>query len=150
MLDQDYRNVVVEPVIGNYIAVNMTEPLAKYGRAAYDSVHLKNPEVSFYHYGIDGDDMLYDNGSRDKARAKLGMLANLSCDGLFFFPVDARNAFIPQVEYDEYIDRGVFYEKTEKWQRVSYIYPEGAAFPVRYSAVYYIKSNTTDEKCKGK
>lgn len=147
-LGRGYANVVVEPIIGNYTEVNMTAPLAKYGRAAYDSVHLKNPEVSFYNYGIDGDDMLHDDESRAKAREKLRMLANFSCDGLFFFPVDARNSFIPKVEYQEYIDRGVFYAKTVKWQPVPYVFPEGGAFPRKYSAVYYIRSNTTDEKCK--
>ena len=147
--DRGYNSVIIEPVVGNYTAVNMTAPLAKYGRTAYDSVHLKNPEVSFYHYGIDGDDMLPDVESRSKAREKLSALAKLSCNGLYFFPTDQNNNFIPKEEYDEFIDIDIFYKKTTKWNAVPYILPEGEVMLNSYSAVYFVESKTTDAKCKG-
>jgi hypothetical protein len=144
-----YDTVRIEAVVGNYTQLNATHYLAKYGRVKYDSAHLKNPEVSFYNYGIDGEDMLYNENSRAKARERLQGLANLACTGLFFFPINpyGKYWFIPQEEYTQYIDQQIFYKHTDEWDALPYVFPEGGEFDIKYAAVYFIETNVTNNKC---
>ncbi len=138
--NKGYDFVIIEPVIGDYTKIVTHETLSKYNKIKYDSVHLKNPEVSFYNFGIDGSKMLSDDNSRQKARDTLQLLANLSCHGLFFFPINHSYNFIPKKEYEQYIEKGQFYKTTTEWSAVGYHFPEGKSYPVCFGAVYFIAS----------
>jgi len=142
-LNQGYDQVIIESIPGDYIKFDKSASLLPYAKFAYDSVHLKNTEVSFYHYGMDGTTMLADQNSRAKAREKLQILANLCHDGLFFFPIDQENYFIPQAEYDEFIWRNKFYHLTDQWLPVEYNFPEGHRISFIHGSVYFINNNYT-------
>jgi hypothetical protein len=141
--EKGYTSVIVEPIPGNYTTLSPQQTLMQYGKDRYDSVHLKNPEVSFYNYGIDGNTMLSNEEFRECARDKLQLLANFSCYGLLFFPIDHHNSFIPKDEYEVYINPGIFYKTTLEWQPVGYYFPEGEHVPNSYGAVYLIESDKT-------
>ena len=136
-----YNDIIIDPIVGDYTTLSPEHSLAPYGKGKYDTVHLKNPEISFYHYGIDGDTMLSNDITREHARNKLQILANFSCYGMDFFPIDFNNAFIPEEEYDEYILQGIFYKQTSSWSAVGYNFPAGVTAPTTFGAVYFIESN---------
>lgn len=136
-----YNQVIIEVVAGDYNDLSPANTLEKYGKFLYDSAHLKNPEISFYNYGLDGNNTLADDNSRTNARAKLQQLANLSHKGLHFFPVDARNIFIPKEEYEEYINQHKFYQPTTIWHPVPYYFPEGPIINQTFGSVYFIPHN---------
>jgi hypothetical protein len=138
-----YNNVIIESVSGDYTQIIPRLTLEKYSKTLYDSAHLKNPEVSFYNYGMDGSKMLSDKTSREKARTKLQTLANLSYKGLYFFPIDYEDAFVPRAEKEEFIRKGIFYHKTTDYNPVAYYFPEGGTIPKRYGGVYWISTNFT-------
>jgi hypothetical protein len=138
-----YKHITIEPVSGDYTQLSPRLTLAKYGKLLYDSVHLKNPEVHFYNYGLDGDEFLSNPDKRRGARETLQQLADLSYTGLYFFPVNPRYSFIPKIEYEEFISRGKFYQMTDVWPRMPYVFPENKVFNMRYSSVYFIPHNYT-------
>jgi hypothetical protein len=133
-----YESIVIQPVPGDYRKISPAQTLASYGFTHYDSVHLKNPEVSFFCYGMDGDQMLCDADSRRRGRETLQHLANLSSEGLYFFPVDVQDQFIPLEEKKEFINRGIFYQPTTVWNPVPYYFPQGGLFDFTYGRVYFI------------
>ena len=140
-ISKGYNSIFIESVPGDYRTIDSVLALASYERPFYDSVHLKNPEVSFYHYGMDGGYMLSDSESRQKARDTLQQLANLSYQGLFFFPINIDDYFIPLEEYIEFISEGIFYHNTSVWTAVGYNFPEGSRFSSKLGAVYFIEHN---------
>jgi hypothetical protein len=142
--EKGYDQVIIEPIGGDYMEISAGRTLEKYGLTYYDSVHLKNPEVSFYHYGMDGDTMLSTQESRRKGRAKLQYLANLSNEGLYFFPIDTQDSFIPKEEKEEFINKGIFYFPTTAWDPVPYYFPEGPIFDKKFGRVYFIKSQASN------
>jgi hypothetical protein len=135
-----YKKVIIEAIPGNYLTIDPEKTLKPYHLHFYDSVHLKNPEVSFFNYGMDGNIFLYNEASIQKGRAKLQTLANLSCDGLYFFPIDWKNYFIPKEE-EELMKREGFYSTTKEWEPVPYYFPEGPIMGTEYGKVFFIKSN---------
>ncbi len=142
--DKGYTHVTIEPLIVDERHISPKTVLAPYGGKAYfDSVHFKNPEVSFYHFGMDGDTMLSDKDSRQAARQKLQYFANLGKEGLFFFPLDEDDWFIPPAEKTEFINKGIFYHPTKAWEPVAYYFPEGKTLDKKMGKVYFIKRTTT-------
>ncbi|MFN7038820.1 MAG: hypothetical protein ACK4OM_04555 [Alphaproteobacteria bacterium] len=138
-----YDEIIIEAVPGDYTKIIPYQTLEKYNKFLYDSVHLKNPEISFYNYGMDGGEMLFNTESRENARAKLQTLANLSYNGMYFFPIDSQDVFIPKAEKEEFINQGIFYHTTDKYAPVPYYFPEGNIFPEQYGSVYWISPNYT-------
>lgn len=134
--ERGYDQIIIETLAGDYIKIDPRKTLAKYGLTHYDSVHLKNPEESFFHYGMDGDRLLSNYESRRKGRIKLQYLANLSKEGLYFFPI----GYIPEAEKEEFIRKGIFYLPTSSWKPVPYYFPEGPIFEKKFGRVYFIKS----------
>ncbi|MES2503717.1 MAG: hypothetical protein V4534_02445 [Myxococcota bacterium] len=113
---QGHKNLKIEVIAGDY---EKTE----FPGAPYDSVHLKNAEVSFYHDQMDGDEMSSTEQSIDAARRVLQKLANLSKDGLYFNVV-FHSSFIPENEMKAMVS-GEFYQETQNWPRFYYYFPEG-------------------------
>jgi hypothetical protein len=144
--ERRYDQVIIEPIGGDYMDLTPLRTLEKYKLTHYDSVHLKNPEVSFYHYGMDGDNMLSTPESRKKARTQLQYLANFSKEGLYFFPIDEQDSFIPQAEKKEFINKGIFYLPTTAWDPVPYYFPEGTTIDKKFGKVYFIKSQINNSK----
>lgn len=136
-----YHKVIITALFGDYTDIKPEKTLAAFGRKKYDSVHLKNPEITFYSYGLDGDQVLSNDISRKEGRDLLLKLANYSNDGLYFFPVDIKDYFIPQKEKEEYIDKGIFYHATNEWETVPYCFPEGNIFEKKLGKVYFIKKS---------
>jgi hypothetical protein len=122
--NRGYSSLVIEAVPGDYTLIHSDETLSKYGKAKYTSVHLKNPEVSFYHDQIDGDQYLTSVVSREQARTVLQNLANLSENGLYFFTLYG-TVFFPLEERAEFVERNLFYHPTMTWSVVPYVFPEG-------------------------
>ena len=133
-----YTHIIIETIPGDYKQINSMNTLSSYGRQYYDSVHLKNPEITFYHFGMDGDLMLSHSKSRSKARLILQHLANLSTTGLYFFTLDISNVFIPHTEKQEFIVKHIFYLPTSDWSPVPYYMPDGVRFDLKYNKVYFI------------
>lgn len=119
-----YDSITIEPLSGDYQLIHAPAALAKYGRKQYTSAHLKNPEVSFYFERMDGEHLLASVISRAETRALLHQLASLSESGLYLFILNNKY-FIPDEEWNEFMDKGVFYYPTSNWQAVPYIFPEG-------------------------
>ena len=132
-----YNKVIIEAVSGDYTKIMSRQTLIKYSKFLYDDAHLKNPEVSFYNYGMNGDEMLASVESRKNARIKLQTLADLSYNGLYFFSIYT-NAFIPKEEKLEFISKNIFYHRTDEYSAVPYHFPEGPVFDKKYSDVYHI------------
>jgi hypothetical protein len=136
--EKGYRSVIIEPVSGDYQKINPRKYLSKYGRKKYDSLHLKNPEVSLYHDEMDGDDFRASAQVRQATRSMLKNLANLSTKGLFLFIIYHKN-FIPVVEQKEFAEKGIFYQPTSEWESVPYIFPEGEVVPEKCGKVFLIE-----------
>lgn len=137
-----YNHIIISSLSCDYADINPNVSLANFGRKKYDSVHLKNPEISFYSYGLDGHHVLSDSASRLSARNLLTKLANLSNDGLYFFPIDVKNYFIPDEEKEEFIKKGIFYHATNEWPPLAYYFPEGDIIDKKLGKVYFIKKTT--------
>lgn len=139
-LSHGYNNIIIEAITGDYTKIEPQATLSKFGKTLYDSAHLKNPEISFYNYGLDGNNMLSNDASCANAREALQKLANLSHSGLYFFTIIHQN-FMPPAEKINFIDNGKFYHKTNKYQPVDYYFPEGGTIDKRHSSVYFISPN---------
>ena len=140
-VSKKYNDVIIEVVAGDYTKIIPYQNLIKYNKFLYDEVHLKNPEVSFFNYGMNGATMLANAESRGDARTKLQTLANLSYNGLYFFPINPQDIFIPREEKIEFIHAGVFYQVTNEYSPVPYHFPEGPVIYREYGNVYYINSS---------
>lgn len=77
-----YHSDIIEAVPGDYELIDFAQGLVKYGKTKYTSAHLKNPEVSLYHDGTDGDQFLTSTKVRAQTHSMLANLANLSECGL--------------------------------------------------------------------
>jgi hypothetical protein len=136
--EKGYSSVIIETVSGDYQKINPRKYLSKYGRKKYDSLHLKNPEVSLYNDEMDGDDFRASEQARQETRTMLKNLANLSTKGLHLFILYHKN-FIPPEEQQEFVEKGIFYQTTEEWKPVPYIFPEGDDIPDKYGRVFLIE-----------
>lgn len=111
--------------------------LSRYGKTKYTSIHLKNPEVSFFHDRMDGDHFFASEKSRGQTRSMLKNLANLSTDGLYLFILYHDN-FIPIEERTEFMEKNIFYHATDEWKAVPYIFPEGDVIDKETGRVFHI------------
>ncbi|ARN84649.1 hypothetical protein [Candidatus Nucleicultrix amoebiphila] len=139
--EKGYHDILIQAVPGDYTKICPSQTLKLFQRTKYDSVHLKNPEVSFYHVAMDGDNMYTNVQGRNQARKRLQKLANLSDNGLYFFSIYTGNNFIPEIEKKEFINKGIFYRETNAWGPVPYYFPEGTTIDIKHGKVYYIESN---------
>ncbi len=136
--EKGYTSVIIDTIPGDYQKINSRKHLSKYGRKKYDSLHLKNPEISLYYDEMDGDDCRCSDQSRQEARAMLKNLAELSTKGLYLFILYHPN-FIPPVEQQEFFEKGIFYKPTAEWKPVPYIFPEGDVIPEKHVRVFFIE-----------
>ncbi|MBA3723196.1 MAG: hypothetical protein H0W88_12460 [Parachlamydiaceae bacterium] len=136
-LTKGYDSIVIEAVSGDYQQINSEQTLSKFGKTKYTSAHLKNPEVSLYHNRMAGDHFSSSINSRENTRLMLKKLANLSEEGLYLFILYHEN-FVPLEERTEYMEKEVFYHKTDKWEPVPYIFPEGNIIDKDYGRVFHI------------
>lgn len=135
--EKGYFEVKIDAVPGDYADIDPDKRLMEYGKKKYDSVHLKNPEVSFYYEAMDGDNFYTSEESRQKTRALLQKLANLSCRGIYLFILHHKN-FLPIEEQEEFAEKNIFYKETEDWESVPYIFPEGDVIGKEWSKVFFI------------
>ncbi|HEX2580008.1 MAG TPA: hypothetical protein VHK67_06385 [Rhabdochlamydiaceae bacterium] len=133
-----YASIIINSIPGDYQHIDAKKSLSKYGRKKYDTVHLKNPEVSLYHDVMDGDDFRASPLARQETRQMLKKLATLSNNGLHLFILYHKN-FIPNEEQEEFVDKGIFYKTTQEWKPVPYIFPEGDDIPEKYGRVFLIE-----------
>jgi hypothetical protein len=66
-----YHSVIIASVPGDYQNINPRKTLSKYGRKKYDSLHLKNPEISLYYEEMDGDILRASDQARQSTRSML-------------------------------------------------------------------------------
>lgn len=137
-LAKGYDSVIIEAIPGDYESLNAENNLMQYGKKSYDSVHLKNPEVSFFHDRIDGHNYIASDASRMQTRTLLHRLANLSENGLYLF-ILYKDGFVPSEERSEFIEKGVFYQTTNAWEPVPYIFPEGYVISKEHGKVFLIE-----------
>jgi hypothetical protein len=43
---QGYHSIIIKAVPGDYLLIDSKQTLSNYGKTAYSTAHLKNPEVS--------------------------------------------------------------------------------------------------------
>lgn len=126
---QGYKNLKIKVAAGDY---EKTE----FPGTPYDSVHLKNAEVSFYHNQMDGDELSSTEQSISDARRVLQKLANLSKDGLYFNVVFHPN-FVPAEEMKAMVS-GEFYQETQNWPEFYYYFPEGQGKVISLVKIFLI------------
>jgi hypothetical protein len=143
-----YDSIDIEVIPGDYQFIESETTLFPYGKDKYSSVHLKNTEVSFYNERMDGDLFFASEQSREETRSLLRKLANLSDDGLYLFIIYEISDFIPPEEKVEMIDRGIFYEATEDWEPVPYIFPEGYVIGKEKGRVFRIEPSLSQDGSK--
>lgn len=132
-----YNSIIVESIPGDYQLIDSEQNLSKYGKVKYTSVHLKNPEVSFFHDQMDGDHFFASEKSRGNARSMLKNLADLSTDGLYLF-ILYHDSFVPVEEKIEFMEKDNFYHPTDLWEAVPYIFPEGNIIDKEIGRVFHI------------
>lgn len=110
--------------------------LQEYGLDKYTSVHLKNPECSFYYDTIDGDKGYASAESIFETRTLLQTLANLSSEGMYLFLVYS-NKYIPESEMENYYA----HQFTDCWEPVPYIFPDGYIISTERTRVFHIEDN---------
>jgi|GEM_PF-2305220 len=134
---QEYANrkdyhVIVETIPGNYFLLE--------GLNAYDSIHLKNPEL-MYAEAIDREDATMTDWSCLRMREGLQKLANLGKRGLHFFILNTEDYF-PSQERTQYSMRDKFYHNTTEWAGFGYDLPDGLwRIPERASHVFFIAAS---------
>jgi hypothetical protein len=136
-----YDSVIIAGIPGDYEKIDAKKYLSKYGRKKYDSIHLKNPEISFFHDQMNGDHLHTSDQVRQSTRTLLQHLANLSENGLYFFTL-YEDDFFPLIEQKEFVEKGIFYHLTQEWEPFPYIFPEGDTVPAKWSKVFLIKPET--------
>ena len=132
-----YDSIIIEALPGDYQFLNSEKNLSKYGKTKYSSVHLKNPEASFYHDKLDGNLFSASEKSRKKTRRLLQHLANLSEENLYLF-ILYHNNFVPMEEKTMFIEKDIFYHSTKEWPSVPYIFPEGRVVGSEHARVFAI------------
>lgn len=120
--EKGYTQIIVEAVPGDYANINPRQTLSAYGASLYDTAHLKNPEVSFFHHSMDGDNFHFSDQSIAQARSLLQDLADLAKDGLQLTVILHPN-FVPYKEQIAML-QGDFYEALQAKVH-SYVWPEG-------------------------
>lgn len=118
-----YDQIVIEILSGDYQML---------GGRTFDSVHLKNPEISLFYEGMDGTTFFTSSEKLRETRELLSHLASLSNEGLYLFII---GSFIPEEEKES----ANFYLPTDEWEAVSYVYPEGVRVDSSRCNVYLIK-----------
>lgn len=118
-----YDQVTIDVLPGDYQSL---------GGRTFDSVHLKNPEISLFYEGMDGTTFLTSPEKLQETRELLAHLATLSKGGLYLFIIDS---FIPE----EVKASANFYFPTDRWESVPYVYPEGIRVYSSHCNVYLIK-----------
>lgn len=143
-ISKGFDSIIIEAVPGDYQLIDSKKTLSLYGKAKYSSAHLKNPEISFYHDRMDGDHLFASVESRERTRSMLKNLANLTENGLYLF-ILFHEDFIPFEERMEFIEKGIFYNPTNEWESVPYIYPEGNIIEKDSGRVYQIRAKQTKD-----
>ncbi len=140
-----YRSVVIEAVPGDYQYLDCGKNLSKYNKKRYQSVHLKNPELSLYHDKMMGNQFFSSERSRQEARELLATLASFSEEGLYLFITyyDTEVCFVPPEEKTEFMDKNIFYRHTGQWKTVPYIFPEGNRIGEQNGKVFFIRAGLT-------
>lgn len=118
-----YDQVIIDVLPGDYQSL---------GDRRFDSVHLKNPEISLFYEGMDGTTFLTSLEKLQETRELLSHLATLSDEGLYLFIIDS---FIPEEEKAS----ANFYFPTDRWEPVPYVYPEGVRVEPSCCNVYLIR-----------
>ena len=137
-MEKGYVNLRIESVPGDYANIDPKETLRAYGLELYDSVHMKNHEVSFFYERMDGNDLFVSNTTRLERRHLLAKLAGLSKDGMYFFVIFDRN-FLPEEEQRAML-AGEFYKPTNEYKNLPYVFPEGREFSEDFTRVFFIST----------
>lgn len=137
-----YDSIIIEALSGDYESIDLQQPLSRYGKTKYSSMHLKNPEISLYYDRMEGDYLFSSEKSRNHTRLILKNLSNLSEEGLYLFILNHVD-YIPLEEKIEFMDKGIFYHPTTTWDSVPYIFPEGHVIDKTAGTVFYIQPNGT-------
>ncbi|MEN9343764.1 MAG: hypothetical protein RLZZ453_551 [Chlamydiota bacterium] len=137
-MSKRYSCIIIESIPGDYKLLDPTVTLAKYNMTRYSTVHLKNPEVSFYHDKMDGNSYLSSDASCANARSLLQRLANLSHSGLYFFVPYTKEIF-PEQERQK-VQKKEFYHLTAEWPPLCYIFPEGTRLPSKGRVLFICRN----------
>lgn len=117
-LEKGYSHVSIYSLPGDYKTLDFQPTLKSLGKHRFTSIHLKNPEQSFYGWTRRGK-----TDHRTETRIMLQKLANLAEDGIHLFILDQPH-FLPEAEKTEFIDKGIFYQPSS-WDDIDYWGPGG-------------------------
>ncbi|MEM9211653.1 MAG: hypothetical protein AAGA63_09200 [Pseudomonadota bacterium] len=133
-------NVTLDVIVGDYNAISPLNSLQQYGADKFDSIHLKNPEVSLFRDGMDGDVFSTSKPKREQTRFELKRLAAFSNDGLYLFILDYKDAYFPADELETSYGQDPFYRHQTLWPPVPYCRPDGGQTDREFGKVYHIAS----------
>ncbi|MEM9128296.1 MAG: hypothetical protein AAGA97_01060 [Pseudomonadota bacterium] len=131
-------NIILDVLVGDYNTISPLNSLPKYGAGKFDSIHLKNPEVSLFRDGMDGDVFSTSKQKREQTRSELKRLAEFSNDGLYLFILDYKDAYFPADELEGLHDNVPFYRHQTLWPPVPYCRPDGGQTDREFGKVYHI------------
>lgn len=134
---KSYKQIKIESIPIDFMKLDPNLTLGK----LYDTVHLKNPEVTLFNEKMDGDDFYASKKSRETARNLLKKLADLSKTGLTFFTL-YDNVFFPDAEKTEFVEKEIFYHYTHEWDAVPYVFPRGQVISKENAKVFQINGTT--------
>ncbi len=117
-----YDRIEIDTIRGNYFNLNPKNLLESYSRKTFDTIHLKNPDQNFF--GVTARRPLLGEKSRAKTREDLQKIANFGTEGLYLFILEEED-YIPVEERTDFMEKEIFYEKTDSWEPVEYHYPTG-------------------------
>lgn len=131
-----YNNMIVEPVPGNYTQINTYKYLGKYYKYLYDSVHLKNPDESFFH-DVLGSRSEYTSYGVKRGIQNLLIFTTYGCNITLF---DTMRGLIPKPVYTVLLELGIL-KLSNEYDPVEYVFPEGdIIWPANRSLVFDIKA----------
>lgn len=134
LTENAYHQIETRNFSGDYTKLDFTSFIREYGKELFDSIHLKNPEANFFGKS-------FTKQSRQSTRKMLKQIANQGTEGLFLFLVD-NDSFIPQEEKNDWMEREIFYQKTNFWQAINYRTIRGKE--LEGNVVYFIPRHAHD------
>lgn len=112
-------NIIIEGVPGNYTLLSPKQSLAKYNLSIYNTVHLKNPDESFFHDQL-APEATYSLFSINRGIDNLLKIASYAYKAILF---DTLSGCIPFIAYTIMLTQGIL--KRSDNHPFAYIFPEG-------------------------
>lgn len=129
-------NVEVRMLLGDYYELCKIKLPCEH--QIFDSIHIKNPEVTFFSANLTKDSS--DRDSLKKQQRSNNMMrqwANRSRSGLYLFVLNM-DGFMPLTALKYGLDKGV-YTVSRDWPKIPYMFPQGLKYDTNRCLVLHVK-----------